>query len=412
MPILKINCNKNFIYVLVYWILEIIFHILMYYYKEWFEMTKDRVQNEYMFILFLNVADLLSVFLVLYSKYSSKKTQKENILVHSDTIRNLKLIFKDTLIPKKSFYTKMIIISSLDYLSRSFYWIAYAITGVIGPEISHNVQKDSTITFDIIMRYIFSIFILKVKVYKHSIVSIATMIVGFIVLLVTDYLIDHITKNDIDMGKTFFFSGILLFRGISFPFEDTIVKGLFSAEYILPESMQLFRGLFEVIIVIIMTPILYFAFNINFQFNPENKTVVITTMVFYTLALFIKAFILLKIIYHFSNQAVSFLIISESLGGSINSLIEIIINKEKNGVTYFLLLLGFIGIMIILFSSLVYDEVIIINKWQLNENVKLGIISRSESEMIELDCNNNLPGDPNAIDNDNEESENSINYCK
>ena len=365
-----------------------------------------------MFILILNVADLLSVFLVLYSKYSSKKTQKENLLVHSDTIRNLKLIFKDTLIPKKSFYIKMIIISSLDYLSRSFYWIAYAITGVIGPEISHNVQKDSTITFDIIMRYIFSIFILKVKVYRHSIVSIATMIVGFIVLLVTDYLIDHITKNDIDMGKTFFFSGILLFRGISFPFEDTIVKGLFSAEYILPESMQLFRGLFEVIIVIIMTPILYFAFNINFQFNPENKTVVITTMVFYTLALFIKAFILLKIIYHFSNQAVSFLIISESLGGSINSLIEIIINKEKNGVTYFLLLLGFIGIMIILFSSLVYDEVIIINKWQLNENVKLGIISRSESEMIELDCNNNLPGDPNAIDNDNEESENSINYCK
>ena len=48
-----------------------------------------------------------------------------------------------------------------------------------------------------------------------------------------------------------------------------------------------------------------------------------------------------------------------------------------------------IGTLIVLFATLVYDEVIIVNKWGLNENVKLGIIKRGEEEdkkaTIELD---------------------------
>ena len=41
----------------------------------------------------------------------------------------------------------------------------------------------------------------------------------------------------------------------------------------------------------------------------------------------------------------------------------------------------FLGVIIILLSSLIYDEIIIINKWGLNNNVKTNITARSESEM-------------------------------
>jgi hypothetical protein len=43
-----------------------------------------------------------------------------------------------------------------------------------------------------------------------------------------------------------------------------------------------------------------------------------------------------------------------------------------------------IGILIIAFATLLYDEVIIIKKWKLDENVKSGIISRGEEDMIKL----------------------------
>ena len=43
-----------------------------------------------------------------------------------------------------------------------------------------------------------------------------------------------------------------------------------------------------------------------------------------------------------------------------------------------------LGILIIAFATLVYDELIIINKWKLNENVKLRIINRGEEDMKKI----------------------------
>ena len=113
-------------------------------------------------------------------------------------------------------------------------------------------------------------------------------------------------------------------------------------------------------------------------------------MIFYTLTGFVKAYFLLKIIYHFSSQSVSFLIISESFGGSLTEIIRIFNAKEKKIVDFILLALEMIGIFIILLASLIYDEVII-NKWKLNENVKLGIMDRADSEVenIKETKNNN-----------------------
>ena len=91
-----------------------------------------------------------------------------------------------------------------------------------------------------------------------------------------------------------------------------------------------------------------------------------------------KAYFLLKIIYHFSSQSVSFLVISESVTGSINEIIDFIKDPDKEATDIILLILELIGILIIAFATLLYDEVIIINKWKLNENVKSGIISRAE----------------------------------
>ena len=59
----------------------------------------------------------------------------------------------------------------------------------------------------------------------------------------------------------------------------------------------------------------------------------------------------------------------------------------------------------ILISSLINDEIIIINKYGLNENVKSNIIRRSELEMIDM----NLIDDPHLYDIDFKDENNDEN---
>ena len=60
-----------------------------------------------------------------------------------------------------------------------------------------------------------------------------------------------------------------------------------------------------------------------------------------------------------------------------------------------------------LFATLVYDEIIIINKWELNNNVKIGIINRGELEMKNLNYVNVIDNE-NVSDNVNDNNENRI----
>ena len=400
MVCIKLNCDKNFIYVIIYWILEIIFLLILNLKSEYFIMTDDIVKNEYMFVIFLNIADLLSGFLVLYVKKSSKSVRKEEFeLLKFDTKNQTnQLIYEETMINlKKNFVKKVILIAVLDYLSRSFFWIAYAISGVKKEEVSQFLERDMINSIDVFMRYIFSIFILKTKLYKHLIVSIFGTVIGFIILVVTDFLIIAYTENNIALDKTAYFIGILLLRGFSFPFEDTLVYQLFKDNNLLPQSFQFLRGIFEMIIIIIITPILFFSFGLELDFHFGVEQTV--TMIFYTIGLFVKAYFLIRVIYHFSFQSVSFLVISESFGESIIEIIKIIKDKDKNTIDVILLILEIIGILIILFSSLIYNEIIIINKWGLNRNVKGDIMIRGELEMQIMKKNDPLQLRMTLMDN-------------
>ena len=169
--------------------------------------------------------------------------------------------------------------------------------------------------------------------------------------------------------------------------------------------MQFDRGVFEMVIILIMTPILYYSFNLELEFNSENVHIIVLILITFTIFGFVKAYILLKIIYHYSSQSVSFLIISQSFGRAISRIIKISRNKKyKNG--YIPCIFEFIAVLFILFSSLVYDEIIIINLMGLNENVKKGIIKRGELEMekIHLIDENELDNEP--LNNDKESIEN------
>lgn len=387
MGFIKLNFNKNFKYIVIYWILEIALNLTRNLKREYFILIKeDNVQNEYMSVIISNISDLLSGFLYLYIRIASKSPKKkeekkekeeENDLIYeemSPAPRNNNLII----------VMKGIIISILEYLSRSFYWISYAIISVKSKEISHLLQKDLLISTDIFVRYIFSIFVLKSVIYKHGKFSLILMGIGFIILLTADFLLIFCATSNLNINKTLSFTGILLFRSVIIPYEHTLIKQLFLNNYIIPELMQFIRGLFELVIILIITPILYYSFNLDSKFNFDKLTVIF--MIINILVGFIKAYILLKVIYNYSIQSVSFLLISQSLPYSIYGIIYVFkYVEEKNADDFILISFEILGILIILFATLVYDEIIIINKWNLNKNVKLFIMKRGEDENEDMD---------------------------
>ena len=141
MKSLTFHFNKNFIYVIIYWVLEISYHLATHLGETNFDLTNDEIKNEYFFVILLNIADLLSGFLVLYMKCSFKRANDaKKSLENKEQIANSKneLIYeKSDPELKKSFYKRIIIISILDYISRSSIWLSFAITGVKSNEIRH-----------------------------------------------------------------------------------------------------------------------------------------------------------------------------------------------------------------------------------------------------------------------------------
>ena len=412
MSIVSFNWDKHFLYAIIYWILEIGVRLVMYLkWKEYFKMSESEVQNEYIYIILLTIADLLAIFLYLYVNDSLKKQQCR--IQKTDSKSGLIYEEKQTG-NQKNLIRRLIIICVSTYFSRSLYWISYAITRVTNEDVSHQLQKDVVNTIDIFMRYIFSIFILHIAIHRHRIVSMVGIIVGFCILLPADIvLIKSIENPKFDLSV--WYVVILSLRGFSIPFEDTFIKILNIKNYVLPEKFMLFRGIIVGAIIAILTPILFFSFGLPLKLSFDTAKII--TAIIYTLASSVKSYFLLKIIYYFSSQSVSFLVISESVSGSILQIIKFShrIDTEKKR-EIILLIMEIIGIIIIAFATLLYDEIIIIKKWGLDENVRKVIINRGEDDVkktIELELNRDSTFDGNNfLDNEdkviNENNQNNV----
>jgi len=395
MSLLTWNFDKNFIYVIIYWILEIIYRIFFSLKGDFFKITKKAVHDEYILIISAIIGDLFAGFLVLYSKCISKSKKKEKLRT-----QNEKLIYTKLDKLKKNFYIKLIIIIIIDYISRSSSWISYAITDVDPKEVSHAFKNNIKITLDIIMRYIYSAFILKIVVYKHRIFSIILICLGFVLLITNNILLMKYGPIKYNISKSFLFTIFASISGFTYPIEDTIEKQIFLENYIYPANFQFYRGIAELILISIITPILYFSFGENLELNYDNINIIIPLIIINTLSSFFKAFITLKIIYHYSSQSVSFLRIAQSFGGSITIFINIIKNGLNDGWKIIFIFIEIFSVIIILFASLIYDEIIIINKCELNKNVKLGIINRGEFDTLYINGYRDSQLDDNIFDID------------
>ena len=117
------------------------------------------------------------------------------------------------------------------------------------------------------------------------------------------------------------------------------------------------------------------------EYDSSKISANIKIIFLYIVVTFSKAYLVLKVIYYFSSQSVSFLIIAESITDSITQIIKDI--GSGNDKFYFIIM-EIIAILIALFATLIYDEIIIIKKWEFDENVATEIIKRANTEIEKL----------------------------
>lgn len=397
MGFLTLNFNKNLNYAIHYWALEISFRFFTYLKPDFLKLANEDSINEYIYLILLIISDLISGFFALYIKCTTKR-RRSSESKRFEPQNNIDIIVqrKRKSAPKSSLYWfRIIFICLLDYLCRSGFFIFFKLNPTATYDnISHKFQTDMINHFDIMARYIFSFFLLNKKLPRHHILAAIVVSIVFIILCVADLISLKYYSPNIDKILTGKYVFIFLLRAILFPLEDTIIKILFNEDYIIPQNFMFFRGVGELILLIItIIPILFKYGKIDFKsifINDLKKIIAIS--IIYTWSSFIKAHELLNVIYYYSSQSVSFLIISESISYSI---VEIIKSNEKDNII--ILVVEIICIIFSTFATLIYDEIIVIKKWGLDKDVATEIVKRAELEI-------------NAIgllssDNDDEEEE-------
>ena len=186
---------------------------------------------------------------------------------------------------------------------------------------------------------------------------------------------------------------------------------LLSDNFLLPHSLMFDRGIIEFIILLIVSLILFLTKKLEISYTLGNIIYIILIKIAYTIIESIKAFCLVKTIYIYTSQYVSFLIVSESVGGTLNLIINMISKKDDEDYyylkfykNYYLLIPEIISVIIITFGTLMYNEMIIINKCGLQEKTKRELLIKEKKDYStanDKDFSNNEEND----DNDNDANE-------
>ena len=361
---------KEYYYFLIYWCMDLVLFIIPLIFQISNFQTKEYnislVKYDYLQLLNLNIADLLSGFLVLITYYRMKS--EKDIIKTKNKNRNsisIDLIYND-FSEKGNKYILIFILSVLELLARSSDLIFNLFYENI---ILYNCDTDWIISIDIISRIIFSKIILKTSLYKHHITSVIIFLFGSIIM--TIFGITSIIETN-SMIKLLF----LIPKNIIFGFGDIISKILLTYKFVLPQKLIFTKGLFNLGMHLIIFPILWFT-------NKINKDIFLTfdsgfDIVFFIINIlfsFLKAFCIMKIIDKFSPLHVAFVNV-------VLCLYQYILSMTFNNFNSYIIIfiINIICFIIIIFSTLLFNEIIIINACDLNTHTKKDILLREKED--------------------------------
>ena len=387
--------KKVIIYIIAYWVCEITFRLFCYFNWDYYQLTENNADNEYLYIILGNLSDFLSFFELFYERIRQKclrdkekkeekifeikaeKEEGEERLIEEDNREN-KLEYENSINEnqnEKLFQLLGILI--LDLLSHFFYYIYHSIFDLKKDDVSQKFTQDVMILINITMRFIFYILIIKRDVYSHHIFAIFSIFLIFLIIIILDT-INIFTEEKYNLDDCVYYILILAPRSFIFPFVDTIAWKFMINKYVLPWKYLRLRGIFEFMFLVIITLVLSLFSVLHFSKDTFTTSNFWLISLFYIVLNFVKSASLIKVIYKYSSQAVAFLIISQQLSGSIYTIINFFIEKEKKSLTIISSIIEIILIFLIGIATMIYEEIIVIHLCDLDQNTKEGINLRGK----------------------------------
>ena len=394
MELISFNCSKSYYYFLVFWAFDLFYSTIDYLtimlYEQKYIFIKE---NNYLNLLSINISDLLAGFLVLITHIRSKSA-KENSEIIKDKIPNnrYELIYNDLSI-KDYKYLLIFIVSTLDLIGRSSKFIYY----LVFPEEDYKMHLNYTIwliSVDVLSRIFFLKIILKVDLYKHHIFSIILLIIGFLPMDISGII--NIAKENHAWYILF-----LIPKNILFPLGDTLSKIILTDKFVLPQHLMFYKGLINFITHLIALPILLLSKALAFK--DEAGTNYFSNFTFKAILLiilniiskFFEQICIYEILYIFTPQHVCFV-------NAVSWMIIFIKNFffDKNSIHF--LIINIIAFLVVIFGTLLFNEMIIINAYNLNKDTKIKILEREKNDFLQFEDSMAI-GDVNDISKDENE---------
>ena len=308
---------------------------------------------------------------------SSVKSNKTIRVKNNCTIKNQIIIEKEK-INKRQTRKKYLFILGLTII----YLIPMFLDSYCSSNQNINFKTSSSVSvfFCIISYVLLSRLILGHKIYRHQIFSLTIIIVCNIISIIL-ILTGEKNKVNSNMAINFVIMAVILSL---YALYNVLEKIFFNSFMTSPYYLMFIIGLITLVLIIIYETITCLAFGDNKDFNGAFYQIKynIKNIKLYPLLFIgdvISAFLWVGgihlTVYFFSP---CHFIISES----ISQILSTIINNPLEGYNIAAAIVIYILFVIIIFASLIYNEIIILKFWKLNINTKKHITKRSNSELL------------------------------
>ena len=286
--------------------------------------------------------------------------------------KNYELIYTD-LSEKSNKYILILLISVLDFLGRTSELLYFIF---VSTEKLDLMQTSWLIFIDIISRAIFCYLILKIKLKRHHLLSMILCFIGF--LIMGYFGIKSLNYNELDDWMYLFFSFLKI---IVLALEDSYNKILITNKFVLPHYLMFYRGSVNFIILLIILPILYWTSCIdftNYKYLNLDSALEIFRKILLIISSFAKNFGVFKIIDIFTPQHVGFV----NVVFCLLEIIKHIIKQKNRNISYYIV--DIISLIVMIFGTLIFNEMIIVNAFGLDEGTKSGIMKKEKLDNIEM----------------------------
>jgi hypothetical protein len=220
----------------------------------------------------------------------------------------------------------------------------------------------------------------------------------FIILGIIDMLSIINKKNEIEATPKIIFSIFLIIQTIAYSYEDVLNKIALEKDYFTPYSLLFYKGLFQIPLVIILSLFILIYNDDNgknvwksfFGLNTQTLNFYLIKRSIFIVFNILRSISLVQVIDKFSSQYLSILKVLESLFIYIYFVIDI---QGKGYFSWYENIIISISFLILVLTSLIYNEVLVLNFFGLQDYTQHGLDIQAQKDIrdneSEIGCLNN-----------------------